>query len=408
MLIVMDAPWLEVVRERSQFLFLQLWSMHDWYINLQPFACLGFTAIVMPDNRLRKLCAAAALVGAAGLAVALIGGLIGPVAVLVQGQAWRWVWIAVLVSAVLLTPTALQVAREDKCGLFCALLLVLGWVTPGLPGIACVGLATIVWLMRSHIGFHESAYSRWGFAALGIAIAVWIFVECRTTAWPPAVPLVQAPSFVMRTQEMFALKLPAVLSCALIWWALRIARWKWAPLLLSTMIAGFSAVILPAAFKEQRTLASSSDIREFSDWTSAIPPTSTVLVAPSRDVGTFVWFTLGRPNYLAMDQSAGVVFSRATAFEIRRRSDVLLPIMDPDWRILTRLRSSSVSGHRKQAPAPPLTTEILMRICADPQLGFVISPDKAGFDPLTHTHAGAWKDWNLYDCRKVRSALSIT
>jgi len=37
---------------------------------------------------------------------------------------------------------------------------------------------------------------------------------------------------------------------------------------------------------------------------------STVLVAPPHDVGAFVWFTSGSANYLALDQSAGVVFSR--------------------------------------------------------------------------------------------------
>src|SRR5882757_5496797 len=60
-LTVMDAPWLDVVRERSQFLFLQLWSIHDWDINVQPFMSLAFTAIAVKDDRVRKLCAAAVL-----------------------------------------------------------------------------------------------------------------------------------------------------------------------------------------------------------------------------------------------------------------------------------------------------------------------------------------------------------
>jgi len=109
-----------------------------------------------------------------------------------------------------------------------------------------------------------------------------------------------------------------------------------------------------------------------------------------------------------MDQSAGVVFSRATALEVRRRSEVLLPLMDPDWKLLTRLSAKSGSGRKNEATTRTLTHENLIQVCADPQLGFVISPEKAGFDPLRHEHAGAWKDWNLYDCRKVRSALSAT
>ena len=179
-------------------------------------------------------------------------------------------------------------------------------------------------------------------------------------------------------------------------------------MLLSAMLIALSAYAFPAAFKQSRTLAAAADVREFEDWANAIPPSSTVLVTPPRDVGAFVWFTLGRPNYLAMDQSSGAVFSRATALEVRRRSEVLLPLMDPDWKILTSLRAESGSEHKNKATTRPLTHGILIQVCADPQLGFVISPDKVGFDPLRHDHAGAWKDWNLYDCRTVRSALSAT
>jgi hypothetical protein len=122
-----------------------------------------------------------------------------------------------------------------------------------------------------------------------------------------------------------------------------------------------------------------------------------VLVAPSHDVGTFVWFTLRRPNYLALDQSAGVVFSRATALEVRRRSEVLLPLTDPTFKIWSRIRR-----HAPAASTRPLTAESLAQVCGDPKLGFVIAPENVGFEPVRHTQAGPWKDWNLYDCRRVR------
>jgi hypothetical protein len=85
---------------------------------------------------------------------------------------------------------------------------------------------------------------------------------------------------------------------------------------------------------------------------------------------------------------------------------VLLPLMDPDWKILTRLRAKSGVGTGSAAATRPLTTGNLTQVCADPQLGFVISREKVGFEPLRHDHAGAWKDWNLYDCRKVRAAAA--
>jgi hypothetical protein len=408
MLTVIDAPWLEVVRERSQFLFLQLWSNHDWDINAQPFISLGFTAVAVAEERIRKLCAAAALVGTAGLAVAFIGGLIGPVAILVQGQPWRWVWIAVFIGAVLVPFTALQVSRDQKCGPLCALLLVSSWTLPGIDGTACVVLASILWLARERVGSLPVTYFRWVSAALAVAIVVWILTKCWTILSPPTSPSVRAPLGAVQVQNIFALKVPAVLLGALVWLGIRANRTAWVPTFLSALLAAVSVLIFPAAFKQSRTLVAAADIHEFADWANAIPPTSTVLVAPPRDVGAFVWFTLGRPNYLAVDQSSGVVFSRSTALEVRRRSEVLVPLMDPNWKILTRLRAKPGLGPKNEPATRPLTPKNLIQVCADLQLGFVISQDKVGFDPLRHEHAGAWKDWNLYDCRKVRSVRSAT
>jgi hypothetical protein len=212
----------------------------------------------------------------------------------------------------------------------------------------------------------------------------------------------------VRVQDMFKLRVPAVLLGLLVWWGASTRRTRAVPMFLTAMLLALSAYALPAAFKQPRALAAAADVREFEDWANAIPPSSTVLVTPPRDVGAFVWFTLGRPNYLTVDQSTGVVFSRATALEVRRRSEVLLPLMEPDWKILTRLRAKSGSGRKSESATRPLTRENLIQVCADPQLGFVISAEKVGFDPLRHEHAGAWKDWNLYDCRKVRSVMSAT
>jgi hypothetical protein len=408
MLSVMDTPWLDVVRERSQFLFLQLWSIHDWDINAQPFISLGFTAIAVTDDRIRKLCLAGALVGAAGLAVAIIAGLIGPVAILVQGQAWRWVWITVFIGAALVPFTALQVWRDRRAGPLCALLLVSGWTLPGIDGTVCMSLALIFWLTRAHISSHLATYLRWVSAALGVAIVVWISMKFWVIVRPPTPPSGRSPLGEPQIQDVFALRIPAVVLGVLVWWGTRAGRTSWVPMLISTMLIALSICAFPAAFKQPRTLAAAADIHEFEDWANVIPPTSAVLVAPPRDVGAFVWFTLDRPNYLTLNQSSGVVFSRTTALEVRRRSEVLLPIMDPDWKILTSIRATFGSRRKKEVTARLLTAENLIKVCADLQLGFVISPEKVGFDPLRHEHAGAWKDWNLYDCRKVRSALSAT
>jgi hypothetical protein len=407
-LTIMDTAWLDVVQERSQFLFLQLWSVRDWDLNVRPFIYLAFTAMAVPDDRLRKLCAAAALVGTAGLAVALIAGVIGPVAILVQGQAWRWVWITVLISALLLPVAVCQVWREDKCGPLCAILLVSGWTLPVVDGTACVSFALIFWLARHHLNARTGDYFRWAAAALGIAIVGWLLIQSWEIVLPPEVPLRRARLGAVQIRDVFELRIPAVLFSMVIWWIIRTGRTIRVLAFLSAALIALSIFMLPVAFRQSRLLASASDIDEFADWAKAIPPKSTVLVVPARDVGAFVWFTLERPNYLAVDQSAGVVFSRATALEVQRRSQVLLPLMDANWKILANLRANSGDKRKDVAPARSLTTKSLIAVCSDLQLGFVISPQNLGFERLRHAHVGAFKDWNLYDCRQVRSAQSTT
>lgn len=397
---VMDAAWLNVVEERSQFLFLQLWSFRDWELNARPFFYLSFIAFATEDIRMRRICMAAAIVGAAGLAVGLIAGSVGPVAIFVQGQAWRWVWVAVFLAVLLLPATILKIWPDKKCGPLCGLLLILGLTLPTPTGTACVSLSLLLWLMRAQFPNRAVLILHWSFSALLAALVGWILVQIWQTV-RPTVQISGAANSLLR--DIPALKLLAVLAASLIWKSLRDRTGVRIPILLCIGLLALSAVILPAAFKQNRTLASPADIAQFSDWEDIIPQTSTVLVTPARDVGGFVWFTLQRPNYLTVDQSAGVVFSRTTALEVQRRSEILLPVTDPNWKIRTELRNAAALGKRNHPPNRPLTAASLSGICADPLLGFVVSPEHLGFDALTLKSAGAWLNWVLYDCRNVRN-----
>jgi hypothetical protein len=397
-----DPTWLNIVQERSQFLFLRFWSFRDWEINACPFFYLAFIALANQDSRVRRICLAAAIVGATGLAIALIADVVGPVAILVQGQAWRWVWVAVFVGVLLLPATVLQIWPDRKCGPLCAILLLLGLTLPGADGTACVSLCLVLWLIRPYLAVRAILLLRWIFLAIALAVAVWVAIHAREIVWP-AVPKSRVVAAV-QLRDFFALKIPAVLCVALIWYILAKRTGSQAPTLVCFGLFALSIFVLPAAFQQYRSLASAAEIAEFSDWAGVISQTSTVLVVPARDVGTFVWFTLQRPNYLAVDQSAGVVFSRTTALEIQRRSQILLPVMDPNWKIRSEIRAAVAAGrHEIDAQNRPLTATNLIQICTDPLLGFVISSQNVGFEPLTHKESGSWMGWHLYDCRKVQT-----
>jgi hypothetical protein len=389
---LMDSEWLYVVRERSQFLFPQLWNARDWGINIRPLLFLLFMAAALPKSNSQRLCVASLCVGLSGLSLAFIPGLVGPVALLVQGQAWRWVWIACFLSVLLLPITITEVWRDRYCGALCTVLLIGAWALPGIYGTACIGFAIICWLARRHIGDAAIPHVRSMVIPFSVALIVWAAFDTWTSAAFRTDPHgAISPAMI---KDLAAVKMTAAVLVGVLWRGLQNMRGSRATSIVSLSLIIVTALLLPDSLKNRVAFASDANMAEFADWRSVIPPTSSVLVTPTRDVGAFVWFTLRRPNYLALDQSAGVVFSRNTALEVQRRSQVLLPLVDPSWKIL--------SGKRN-ARARPLTPDILIRICADPQLGFVISPQKvAAFPLLSHKHEGLWMNWNLYDCANIR------
>ncbi|MDP8986021.1 MAG: hypothetical protein M3N97_13505 [Pseudomonadota bacterium] len=458
---VMDAAWLEVVRERSQFLFLQLWTRRDWALNARPFISLACATLILREARSRHLAIAAMIVGAAGLSIAAIGSLIGPIAILMQGQAWRWVWVTSMISVLLLVPTVQEAwtdrAWEGAAGeagtacRACAVLLVAGWALPVEAGTICVSLALLLRVAPIRLPSRFAPCERIAVAAILLATGGWALQDSGVVL--SRTPSGSAAFLLARVRALPALEVWCVMLVGAVWYWMKATRGAVAalrpsavppatevaehgappptampavnddpagmraaavPIALCIALASSTTFLLFLSASHVRPYGSASDLREFAQWRDRIPPESTVFVTNGYDSGSFVWFTLERNNYLSSGQSAGVVFSRATALEVQRRSQVLLPLADPNWKMLSSLRNSrrlvssaAASGSRGAAGARqfrPLTAQSLVAACRDPVLGFVVSPDDVGFDPVRHTQAGLWKNWNLYECSHVRAA----
>jgi hypothetical protein len=405
---LMDPEWLEVVRERSQFLFLDLWSVADWELNARPFLSLALTYAAVTHERMTKLSGIALLVGGTGLAVAWIAGIIGPSAILVQGQAWRWVWITNFIGVVLLVPTAAHVWKDEHCGSICALLLVSAWTFDQANAPVVLLLALAAWVLRYRITPPIARLLDWAALAGAAGMTLWSATKIWAIATGPLADSTHEHEWLQKIHEVFELGVPSVLFAALVAWATLGTRKTWLPPVVCAGLLACLLALLPFDFLSGSSDGTPAQIREFSDWERVIPPTRTVYIPGNKDNGHFVWLTLGRPNYLSSDQSAGVVFSRALAMEIKRRASVLLPVEDPDWKILTRIRLSRAQASGKEPRAfRPLTAESLWKICRDPLLGFVASPENVGFEPLRHAGSGTWNGWNLYDCEHVRSTMNL-
>ena len=404
MLRVMDSNWLDVVRERSLFVFLQLWRLSDWESNARPFVSLALGLLVIRDGRVRALCAGSMVVGAAGLAIAFVAGVVGPSAALLQGQAWRWTWVTGLTSVLMLAPTVLQMWRSERCGSLCAALLLLGWLVSALDGVYFIAAALCLYYGRKHITAGAAPYLR----AAAVLIGVLVLARIIGSGWAalsssPAQAGTESRTLVIARTLLGLECLPIALAFLLGSWALRIRSMALSGSL-ALVFATAAAYAAPGALENPLAEGTASQIEEFSDWRDAIPPGDNVFIVPRYYTAGFAWFTLQRPSYLTVDQSSGVIFSRATAVEIRRRSEVLLPMEEPDWRLLSR---RATHAGKFDAAALPLTRDRLLRICADPKLNFVVAKENVGFQPLRHHRPGIWNGWNLYDCRQVKSSGHI-
>jgi hypothetical protein len=401
---VMDPAWLEIAVARSQFLFLQFWSAMDWQLNARPFISLTITALAVNDPRVRKLCMAVMLIGATGLAVAMIASLIGPVAILVQGQAWRWSWLTAFVAVMLLVPTALCIWRDERCGPLCTIMLIGGWTFSPVDGPLFTALTLALWLTRSRITPRVARGLRWAAIAVGVMLVLWLIANSWTIESSVPSESGRESSVITLVRDIMGLDVLALLIVAALAYGISITKSTAALTAVSIVLLACGALVLPAAFTDVGQVGASAAVTEFTDWRSAIPSGSNVLVVPLPMSASFAWFTLGRASYLSADQSSGVVFSRDTALEVRRRAALVQPLWYTNWHLVSRKRAPQDHAVTLSSESLPLTREILIHVCQDPQLNFVVAKENVGFDSLPHPHNGGWKDWRLYDCRRVNSA----
>ncbi len=394
---IIRGPWLEMVWERSQYLFLQNWRVSDWETQVRPLLCLSISITSAVQPRVRRLCISAMLVGVAGLAVAVVSSEIGPVAILLQGQAWRWFWVTGFVSVLMLAPTAVSLWKHGECGAVCAILLLASWTFAPAAGTTFSAAALLLWGLRRRLPLRAHGVLRMSAYAMVIVILAHTIGDLWALISSSRAEALSEPMLVERLRGIHSLQIPALAIFGFALWWLRSGTNVYASGVILSVLLTICAFELPGSF-DRNSKSNTIDAIAPAEWRAVIPPASNVLAVPSTAAAGFIWFSLNRPSYLTVNQSAGVVFSPDTAREIRRRSEILSPIMPPDWKIRSQL------SHAQKTEEPtPLTVSTLTTICRDPELGFVIAKERLGFDAIPSSERGHWKDWNLYDCSRVLS-----
>jgi hypothetical protein len=402
----MEPAWFEMVEQRSFFLFLKDWRLDDWEVQLRPLLFLAVAQAVIAEAKIRKLCCAAILVGMSGLALAAVPDVVGPIPILLQGQAWRWVWITCTVALCMVAPSASLAWRIGGWGRLCASLMVMGWVFPPIDGEFAFAGAGLIWAAQSYTRDSKRVLEFAAYAVVGI-ISAWTVTGIWQLIDNTALHSNSAFDPIAFTRWTFSL---APLALAFAWFLCRVVgQFRFAPFFAAGLLAVLALCFLPSSLFVATGFDSIHLRDQYKSWREAIPESSSVLVLSAPPVySVFSWFTLERASYTSSSQSAGVVFSEKIAAEIRRRSEVLKPVIPPDWRILSQFQHPDAKKSTDALTPPSLTAKSLEEICQDVQLGFVIAKDDVGFSPMKHTDGGDYKNWNLYDCRRVRAASSGT
>ncbi len=380
-LAVMDPTWLALTKERNVVVFISSWKLQDWNLLILNL-CLLLSGWRLTENRpLRRLFLAAYIVGILALAAAVTGDFFWHCQLLVQIQPLRafWLvkWLAVLAFASLLW-------RKDVGG-WIPLLMAMAWFAQDTAG----GLIAMGTVLLAFFEKTDKTVSRFGWLALALVAASWTLFRWREhlgglySAWDA----IRIFFYVMSAWFLFVL------------WRKRdeptagTTRRSVLPHLLFSL----EILCLGLCFF---VFSSAAPTRNFIDestgkpavFASRIPRNAVVYW---QDKIAYIWFYLGRNSYYSKRQSGGVVFSRATAVEMKRRADRLTGLggLDSTWIFF-----SSSPPQR----TPSAVRSGLVYLCEDRNVDFVILKDRfQNWQIAEWTDPSDLQKWWLYDCRKI-------
>ena len=397
----MDADWVATTHIRSAFLFLDQWQPGDWNHTILSLLTLAIASLSLAAGASRSMVRSTLWVALTGLLLAAFASEIWHLTVLMQGQPWRWMWLARFLAIVVLPATLYSTWSTGTAGRATALLLASAWlavvpvsartVAPLLTGSVLAVLAFAVWMARPRLTESTELLLQRG----AWAVLVLVLVSAAITASLSAL-VVQVDLDISRVTPRLLMVLkpitPAVIIAVLAWAILRAPR---SAIMTSLMLAlgiTLMAVAAPSATENWTYRPySGPNVDKFADWRALIPPDAEVFW---WDGLKEVWFLLDRRSYLTLSQGGGVVFSSEVSAELRRRAANTAAFIHPGYWFN--------EPEALTAKPNPLTREILVQTCRDPALGFVVSRDDLGTGAPQKEWPSQGKYVYLYDCNDFR------
>jgi hypothetical protein len=353
-----DRTWFDLLRSRLSYAFPSRWLTADWGQALVPLATLAVGSVVIERARVRALCRAALVTGLAGLSLALLGSDLLHIVLIMQGQPWRWLWIANTLVLLLIPVIAHDCLRAGPASRSALLLLAAGWIGIDTAPVAALAVIAVpVVALKNRLTTPARIRLVRLSATLLLALSLVQFTASLLNDLRGAAALLPAHNPGLDVDELDAWVrggiLPAALFASL--WCIT-TRWGSLASSACALVAGVALCVgfTPLAWHAWTDPAPWEAWHDrFAAWRREIPHDAQVLAA---DVPNIPWFVLERPSYWSLRQMAGMVFSRQIAMELL-------------------VREKRVQGYlTRRHPLHNLTS-----LCtANPSLAYFISPTNLG------------------------------
>jgi hypothetical protein len=331
-----DAQWYQVVMNRT-YLALGNWNNEDWGRVTTVFATL-FIAGAKLQGRQQRIGAAAFIATGFLVLVALVGGDLLHIVLIVQAQTWRAMWLATVLAIVLLPPLYMGGWNSTLLMRCALLLLAASWAAPyGILALVTAPLAIVATACASRpIPMREGRLLLWGcWAALAVAV-VHSLANLRLAMNENLVVVSSLPPLLQKIVLLGASGVAPALLVFSSGWLL----WRFpARLMLTKTLALLAFVALIAVspfFSRAWTATQYGDAlkESFQSWRDLIPPGSEVLWVDSQLEAAAIntWLLLERPAFMTLTQAPNALFSRPAAIEMAERAGAvahLLPFSNP-------------------------------------------------------------------------------
>jgi hypothetical protein len=391
-----DAVWLQLVRERSPYLFLANWQLDDWGRVATTLSTLAVGVRAVDSARGRALCLAAFATTAGGLLLAFLACDTLHLVLFAQWQPWRSEWLGTVTAALMLPLIMPALWSLGACGRAAALLLAAAWIFGATDFALMAPIAPLVLWSQQRLARSTAKLVLGGACGmLAIAVAWRLGTNFQFTDahyLDLAIPSWMRRAVSFARDGSFPLALIAFTA-----WLTVTARGRFGLAAVTALVALACSALLPPAWARWSTRDFPQQrVAQFAPWRERISPGADVFW-PDSPIAA--WIVLNRPNYLSSMQTSGMVFSRNAALELKRRAQELQSIVPPQ----------AFLGWENAAPGLGLSTAQLNALCRLAVFDFLITAADLGFAPLGVVPGNSphGPSLRLYQCQ-ARAAAAAT